>query len=535
MQGLMQNFPLTLVHVFTRAERLHRRSSIVTATAAGKERMDYGVWADRTRRLAGVLDDLGVTDGGRVGTFAWNSGRHLELYFAAPCSGRVLHTINIRLFPEQLSFVVNHAEDDVIFVDRSLIGGLWQYASGFESVRRFVVMDDGRGDVPDDDRIVDYEELLASASPRDFSIDDEHRAAALCYSSATTGNPKGVLYSHRSMFLHSMATMLADTIAIAETDVVMPVVPMFHVNAWGFPHAAVFAGADLVFPGPDLSPVAIADLLESEKVTITGGVPTIWMGVLDQIEGRDLSSLKTVVCGGSAVPQALSEGYRRELGRPLLQAWGMTETSPIGAVCRVRSHLRGLGEEKLAAVRSAQGVPSPGIEVRIVSPAGEEQPWDGMASGELQVRGPWVARAYYKDEQSALTEDGWLRTGDVATIDEDGYVRLVDRTKDLVKSGGEWISSVALENEIMAHPKIAEASVIGVAHPKWQERPLACVVLKPDEELSKEDLLEWLEPRVAKWWVPDDVVFLDEIPKTSVGKFSKKDLRARFADHKLPL
>ncbi|CAN5746041.1 long-chain fatty acid--CoA ligase [soil metagenome] len=535
MQGLMQDFPLTLVHVFERAARLHTKSSVVTATATGVERMGYGAWAERTRRLGGMLDDLGIAEGGRVGTFAWNSGRHLELYFAAPCSGRVLHTINIRLFPDQLKFVVNHAEDEVVFVDRSLIGALWQHAGNFQSVRRFVVMDDGRGEIPDDDRIVDYESLLEAASPREFSIGDENRAAALCYSSATTGNPKGVLYSHRSMFLHSMATMLADTVAIAETDVVMPVVPMFHVNAWGFPHAAVFAGATLVFPGPDLSPTAIADLLEAEKVTLTGGVPTIWMGVLDEIEGRDLSSLKTVVCGGSAVPQALSEAYRQTLGRPILQAWGMTETSPIGAVCRIRSHLRGLSEEELAGVRSAQGVPSPGIEARIVSPDGEEQPWDGRAAGELQVRGPWVARAYYKEEdEPAVTKDGWLRTGDVATIDDDGYIRLVDRTKDLVKSGGEWISSVELENEIMAHPKVAEASVIGVSHRKWQERPLACVVVKPEEELSKQDLIEWLEPRVARWWLPDDVVFVDEIPKTSVGKFSKKDLRARFADHELP-
>jgi fatty-acyl-CoA synthase len=393
-------------------------------------------------------------------------------------------------------------------------------------------------DLPADPRIADYETLLAAAAPVDFHVSDENRAAAMCYTSGTTGNPKGVVYSHRSSVLHSFAAMLSDGIGVSERDVVLPIVPMFHANSWGLAHAAVFAGANLVFPGPDMSPPAIADLIERERVTLTAGVPTIWMGVLPLLEGRDLSALTRVVCGGSAVPKALSEAYRAKIGLPILQAWGMTETSPLASVCGPRSTFDGWGEQELIDIRATQGLPVAGVELRIVEPNSiVELPWDAEASGEIQVRGPWIARDYYDDPRSgeSFTSDGWLRTGDVGTVTPDGYVRLVDRTKDLIKSGGEWISSVALENEIMAHPAVAEAAVIGIPDERWQERPLACVVLKPDASLSAEELLDWLRTKVARWWVPDGCVFIDEVPKTSVGKFSKKTLRDRFADYQLPV
>ncbi|CAN5566188.1 long-chain fatty acid--CoA ligase [soil metagenome] len=541
MQGLMQDYPLTLPHFFDRAERLFPTKALITATAAGRERTDYGDWAARTRRLGGVLDDLGISDDGRVATFAWNTARHLELYFAAPCSGRVLHTLNIRLFPEQLTYVVNHAEDEVIFVDRSLVALLWPLIDSFKTVRHIVVMDDGKGEVPSPDASGparhDYEDLLGSADPVEWHVADEGRAASMCYTSGTTGNPKGVVYSHRSTFLHTMGAMMADNLGARETDIILPVVPMFHANAWGLAHAGVACGASLVMPGPDLSPKAIAELIESEKVTVAAGVPTIWMGVLPELEGRDTSHLRAIPCGGSAVPKVLSEGFREKIGLPILQAWGMTETSPIASVGHIKSTLAHKSDEELADVRTSVGIIAAGVEFRVVDQAtGDPQPWDGESRGELQVRGPWIAASYYDDDRSAesFTDDGWLRTGDVATVDSEAYIRLVDRTKDVVKSGGEWISSVELENEIMAHPKVAEAAVIGVTHPKWGERPLACVVVAAGEELTRDEVLAFLDGKVAKWWLPDDVVFIDEVPKTSVGKFSKRTLRDRFADHQLP-
>jgi len=537
MQGLMQDYPLTIDGIFRRVERMYPNKTIVDAVPGGEvKRTGYGAWAERTRRLGGVLDDLDISAEGRVATFAWNSGRHLELYFAAPCTGRILHTLNIRLFAEQLTYIVNHAEDEVIFADRSLLGLLWPLMPELPGVKHVVVMDDGTGDVPDDPRIVDYEELLAAAGPVDFRVTDEDRASSMCYTSGTTGNPKGVVYSHRSVVLHSMAAMFTGTLGVNEADCILPVVPMFHANAWGLCQAAAMAGADLVFPGRDLSPGAVTDLIVKEKVTLAAGVPTIWMGTLPLLEGQDLA-LRAIVCGGSAVPRALSEAYREKIGMPILQAWGMTETSPLASVCQLVSTLGGRPEDELADIRATQGQPVPGVEARIVDPDTlEELPWDGKASGELQVAGPWIARTYYNDDRAAesFTPDGWLRTGDVATISPDAYIHLVDRTKDLVKSGGEWISSVELENEIMAHPKVAEAAVIAIPHERWVERPLACVVVRPGEVLTKEELLAFLEPRVAKWWLPDDVVFIEEVPKTSVGKFSKKDLRERFAGYQLP-
>ncbi len=540
MKGLMQDGPLVLTNLFDRAEKLFSEKEIVTATATGTERETYGEWAERTRRLGGVLDDLGISADGRVATFAWNTARHLELYFAAPCSGRVLHTLNIRLFPEQITYIVNHAEDEVIFVDKSLLGLLWPLVDTFTTVRHIVVMDDGKGELPADSggRLLhDYEALLASASPVEWNITDENQAASMCYTSGTTGNPKGVVYSHRSTWLHTMAAMMADGLGACERDTILPVVPMFHANAWGLAHVGVASGANLVMPGPDLSPKAIVNLIESERVTIAAGVPTIWMGVLNEIDGRDVSSLRSIPCGGSAVPKHLSEAYREKIGIPILQAWGMTETSPLASAAKVKSTMLSLSEDEQADYRATIGLPAFGIQARIADQeTGEELPWDGETSGELQVAGPWVAKEYYNDSRSpeSFTADGWLKTGDVATIDGEGFMRIVDRTKDVVKSGGEWISSVELENEIMAHPAVAEAAVIGVKHPKWSERPLACVVVKPGETLTREDVLAFLDGRVAKWWLPDDVVFIDEVPKTSVGKFSKRDLREQFAGYVLP-
>ena len=536
MDGLMMDTPLSLIHLFDRATRLFADKEVITATPTGLQRVSYGEWGERTRRLGGMLDDLGISEDGRVATFAWNTSRHLELYFAPPCTGRVAHTLNLRLFPEQLTYIVNHAADEVIFLDNLVAGLIWPLMETFETVRHVVLMDDG-APAPDADAIApevhDYEDLLAAATPTDWTPVPEDRAGSMMYTSSTTGNPKGVVYSHRSMVLHTFGAMMTDTLGIHERDVILPVVPMFHANSWGLAHAGVATGATLVMPGADLSAPALATLIAEEGVTVAAGVPTIWMGVLPELEGRDTSALRAIPCGGSAVPRALSEGYREVTGLPLLQAWGMTETSPLAAVCNIKSTLDNLDDDAKADLRTTVGLITPGVDFRITEPeTGEELPWDGEASGELQVRGPWVAATYYDDDRASesFTDDGWLRTGDVAVCDAEGYIRLVDRTKDLIKSGGEWISSVELENEIMAHPDVAEAAVIGIASAKWGERAMACVVAVEGADLSAEDILTWLDGRIVKWWMPDRVEFIDEVPKTSVGKFSKKTLRDRFAD-----
>jgi fatty-acyl-CoA synthase len=540
MLGLMQDRPLALPHVFHRAEQYFAHKSIITGTANGERRTTIGEWAQRVRRLATVLDTLDVGADGRVATFCWNTDRHLELYLAAPCTGRVLHTLNIRLFPEQLIYIANHAEDEVVFVDRSLLGLLWPLIDKMETVRHVIVIDDGAdAEVPTDPRVHDYEQLLAAAEPFTgrFEIDDENRAAAMCYTSGTTGNPKGVVYSHRSAVLHSLIALITDGIGLSERDIVLPVVPMFHANSWGLPYGCLLAGSDIVFPGPQMTPQGIVELLERHRVTITGGVPTIWMGMLGLLADHDLSALRLVLCGGSAVPRSLSEAYREAIGIPMLHAWGMTETSPIATISSARSQHAALSEEERADVRARQGQAVPLVELRLVDPdSGEPQPWDDVATGEIQAAGPWIAAEYYRGEGGGaqFTEDGWLRTGDVASVDSYGYVRLVDRTKDLIKSGGEWIGSVELENEIMAHPKVAEAAVIAIPHEKWVERPLACVVVKHGEQLTADEVIEFLTPRVAKWWLPDAVEFIDEVPKTSVGKFSKKTLREKFDGYRTP-
>ncbi|MEP1125844.1 MAG: long-chain fatty acid--CoA ligase [Ilumatobacter sp.] len=540
MQGLMQDVPLTITHLFERAEQYFGRKEIITSTGSGVERTTYAEWAVRTRRLGGVLDALGISATGRVATFAWNTARHLELYFAAPCSGRVLHTLNIRLFPEQLTYIVNHADDEVIFADKSLLGLLAPLMPTFERLQHLVIMDDGKGEIPDGldaggVQIHDYEELLAAADPVQWpTITDEHQAASMCYTSGTTGNPKGVVYSHRSTYLHTMGAMMVDSLGARESDVILPVVPMFHANAWGLAHAAVATGASLVMPGPDLSGPAVAKLIVEEKVTVAAGVPTIWMAVLPELEGKDTSSLRSIPCGGSAVPKSLSEGYRKQLGLPILQAWGMTETSPIASVCHLDADQELLGDDEKADLRTQVGRISFGVDARVVDPETMEPiAWDGESSGELQCRGNWIAADYYDDPRSreSFTDDGWLKTGDVAAVDSRGRIRLVDRTKDLIKSGGEWISSVELENEIMGHPQVAEAAVIGVPHPKWGEAALACVVRVPGEEPSEASIIEFLSDKVAKWQLPKGVIWIDEVPKTSVGKFSKKTLRDAHHDH----
>ncbi len=553
MDSTMMDAPLALDAFFRRAERLFTDKEIVTATTDGLRRTTYEVWAQRTRRLGGMLDDLGVSTNGRVGTFAWNTDRHLELYFAVPCAGRVLHTLNIRLFSEQIVYIVNHAADEVIFIDRSLLAVLWPLAESGQlpNVRHFVVMDDTTNDgasanstaasnaaeLPDDPRILDYEDALAAANPAPLEVADEHQAASMCYTSGTTGNPKGVVYSHRSTYLHTLAAMTADGIGIRESDVILPVVPMFHANSWGLSHAAVAVGAKLVNPGSNLAAKPLAELIETERVTVAAGVPTIWMAMLPELAGRDVSSLRAIPCGGSAVPKSLSEGYRTQVGLPLLQAWGMTETSPLVSVANIRSGEAHLDEDTKADIRSGIGTALATVEFRVCEPdssdnSTREVPWDGETSGELQVRGPYITGSYYDrpDETDSFTSDGWLRTGDVATCDPKGYLRLVDRTKDLIKSGGEWVSSVEVENEIMSHPKVTEAAVIAVASQKWMERPMACVVLNEGETLTHEELVEYLTPRMARWWLPSATQIVDEIPKTSTGKFSKKSLRDQFAD-----
>ena len=532
MEGLMQDYELSLQHVLWRLERLHPHKEVVTKRDDGVHRTTNGEMALRVNRLAGALKKLGVKPGDRVATLAWNNNRHLELYYAVPCMGAVLHTLNLRLFPQHLEFIINDAEDKVLFVDQSLLPLLKPLLGKIPSIKTMVLMAEGPSPASDNGlpEMLDYESLLAAESDSyPWPKLSERMAAAMCYTSGTTGNPKGVVYSHRSQFLHTMGVLMADSLGLKESDSLLPVVPMFHANSWGLPYAAGMSGSKVVFGGRfSADPKSVVELSEQEDVTFLAGVPTVWNALAAYLKesGKRLPKVKTVVCGGSAVPQALMETMD-SLGLPILHAWGMTETSPLGSVGRVRA---GIKPEDELKVRLYQGRPSPAVELRISDPAtGEELPWDGVAFGEIQVRGPWIARGYNNGyDPDKLTEDGWFRTGDVARMTPDGYIVIVDRTKDVIKSGGEWISSVELENEIMAHPKIMEAAVIGLPHLKWDERPVAFAVPKPEfkDKVTQEEILTFLKDRVAKWWLPDEIRFIDEVPKTSVGKFDKKVLRA---------
>jgi len=535
INDLMMSYPLTLTHYFERSRKLWGKTTLATRVPGGPIfRYTYAEFFARVDRLAGALRAMGLHKGDRVATLAWNSHRHLELYWAAPLAGYVLHTLNLRLSAQDLAYIVNHAGDNVIFVDASLWPVLEAIRSQLPSVRRIVVMrDTAAADVPGE--LEDYEGMVGAASPLGgWPRLEETDAAAMCYTSGTTGHPKGVVYTHRALFLHIMAMTMADTFALSENDVLLHVVPMFHANAWCVPHAGVMVGATQIFAGPNPQPRDLCELVQSERVTFTGAVPTVWIAVKELVEkeGYDLSSLRCVPCGGSAVPRSLMEYYDRKLGVPILHAWGMTETTPIGTIGRLKSDKRNGSEEERYAVRAKQGYVAAGVDIRLVDDEGREQPWDGRSMGEIQVRGPWVIGAYYDNPESSsrFSDDGWFKTGDVATIDPDGYVQITDRTKDLIKSGGEWISSVDVENMIMAHPDVLEAAVIAVPHPKWVERPLACVVPRPGVALTPAKVLDFLRPQLAKWALPDEVVFIEAVPKTSVGKFDKKVLRERFKD-----
>jgi fatty-acyl-CoA synthase len=534
VMGLMQDdFPLNLHHIRRRMRSCHPGAEIVTLNQAGEvERATFGEVSERVDRLARALGRLGMEPGDRIATFAWNNQRHFELYFAIPCVGAVLHTLNIRLFEEQLTYIVNHAEDKAIFVDDSLVPLLERLAPSFENVVHYVVMGEGdMGSLPGARR---YEELLEDAGPGAFDYPevDERQAAALCYTSGTTGNPKGVLYSHRSISLHSSATLMKDAIGLSRVDRVLAVVPMFHANAWGLPHGAALAGADLILPDRNLGAEPLAKLIAAERPTLMGCVPTIFADLLryaDEHPEVDLSSLSNAACGGSAVPKQLMRDFEERHGVRIFQAWGMTETSPVATYARPDE--TGEHDEAHWEDRAKQGRPVPWVELRLVDGEDGEVVWDGESTGEIEARGPWIAASYFHDESGDDKFDsGWLRTGDIAAIDERGFVQITDRAKDVIKSGGEWISSVELENEVMAHPEVIEAAVIAKPDERWAERPLCCVVLREGASTSAEELVEHLRGRVARWWLPDEFAFVAEVPKTSVGKFDKKVLRGRLRE-----
>ncbi len=542
MHGLMMNRPLLISSIAEHAAKFHGDREIVSVTADNpRHRCTVKDAVGRSRQLANALDKLGLSHGDRIATIAWNDYRHLELYYGISGAGYVCHTINPRLFPEQLIFIINHAEDRWIFTDIMFVPLLEKLLPQIGNVEGFVVMTD-EAHMPETSlpNVVCYETLIgAESSDYVWPELDERSASALCYTSGTTGDPKGVLYDHRSTVLHAYVAPAPDVMNLSSTDCVLPVVPLFHVNAWGVPYSCLMVGAKIVFPGPKMGDgAALYELLDSESVTMALGVPTVWLALLQYCasEGKRLDKLKYTLVGGAAVPRSMIQEFRDQHGVELRQGWGMTEMSPLGTCNTIKAGLESLTDDEKLDLATKAGRGIFGCELRIVDDDGHELPWDSVAYGALQVRGPWICSDYFKLEGSAgtHTDDGWFETGDVATIDPQGYMAITDRTKDVIKSGGEWISSIELENAAMGHPAVAEAAVIGVAHPKWTERPLLIVVRAEGQDVSKEDMLAYFRGKVADWWIPNDVAFLEELPHTATGKIKKIELRKQFADYAFP-
>ncbi|MGW8462498.1 3-(methylthio)propionyl-CoA ligase [Pseudomonas sp. CLCA07] len=540
MNGLMQQQQLLISTLLTHAERHHGDQEIVSRRVEGDiHRQTYRDLGQRARCLANALATLGVSFGDRVGTLAWNGYRHMELYYAISGSGAVLHTLNPRLHADQVKWIADHAEDRVLFFDLTFLPLVESIAGKVSTITRFVLMTD-RAHMPAVTSIPDllcYEDLIETHTD-DFvwPTFDENSASSLCYTSGTTGNPKGVLYSHRSTILHTYAAALPDTLNCSARDTILPVVPMFHVNAWGLPYVACMVGAKLVFPGPLLDGESLYELFEAEKVTLSAGVPTVWQGLLAHVEatGKTFSTMRRTVIGGSACPSAMMVAFQDRYDVQVLHVWGMTELSPLGTVCTPKARHLALDSTERRVLQAKQGRVVYGVDMKIVGDDGMELPRDGKASGELMVRGPWIISSYFKGDAGDALVDGWFPTGDVSTIDADGFMQITDRSKDVIKSGGEWIGSIDLENIAMAHPAVAMAACIAAHHPKWDERPLLVVTRKPGSELSRDELLGFYEGKIARWWTPDDVVFVDSIPLGATGKMLKNKLRERFQDYRLP-
>jgi acyl-CoA synthetase (AMP-forming)/AMP-acid ligase II len=540
LMGQMMSQPLLISSIIQHADRYFGNNEIVSRRVEGDiHRYAYRDCHKRSRQLANALTRLGVKIGDRVATVAWNGYRHLEAYFAVSGSGAVLHTINPRLHPEQIAYIANHAEDQYLFFDMTFLPLAEAFAAHCKTIKGFVMMCD-RDRMPAESKIPNllcYEELIAASSD-DYAwpVFDENSASSLCYTSGTTGNPKGALYSHRSTILHSYASIMPDALNVSARDTVLPVVPMFHVNAWGLPYSVTLTGAKMVFPGPALDGKSIYELFEQEKVTFSAGVPTVWLGLLAHVGQNNLkfSTFKRTVIGGSACPPAMMKTFRHQHGVEVVHAWGMTEMSPLGTAGTLQTRHLSLPEEAQQAILEKQGHVIYGVDMKIVDDAGNELPWDGKTYGNLLVRGPWIIRSYFKEEGGDVLQDGWFPTGDVATIDPDGYMQITDRSKDVIKSGGEWIGTIDLENIAMAHPAVQQAACIGIAHPKWDERPLLVVVKKPNMEVAREELLQFYEGKIAKWWTPDDVAFVDALPIGATGKILKNKMREQFKDYKLP-